>query len=69
MRGYCHVITLNNPQVSPYSAVNPYNPNPFAYDPVEYKLTAGTGVMGSDNDIFLIEVYKWGQITQLGDLA
>lgn len=63
-----HVISLNNPQVTPYSNDNPYHPNPFAYDPVEYKLTAGTAVMGSDGDVFLIEVYKWGQITDLGDL-
>ncbi len=64
-----HVISLNNPQVTPYSNTNPYNPNPFAYDPINYRLTAGTAVMGADNDLFLIEVYKWGQITQLGDLA
>lgn len=63
-----HVISLNNPQVSPY-AVTPYVPNPFAYDPVLYKLTAGTGVLGTDNDIFNIEVYKFGQITALGDIA
>lgn len=62
------VITLNNPQVSPYSNTNPYDPNPYAYDPVEYKLTAGTAVMGADSDVYLIEVYKWGQITDLGDL-
>ena len=63
------VISLNNPQVTPYSNSNPYDPNPFAYDPVTYQLTAGTGVLGTDNDIFLVEVYKWGQITDLGDLA
>jgi len=63
-----HVISLNNPQVFPY-AVTPYVPNPFKYDPITYRLTAGTAVMGSDNDIFLIEVYKWGQIINLGDLA
>lgn len=63
-----HVLTLNNPQVSPYSGSNPYSPNEFAYDPIEYKLTAGTAVMGSDNDQFIIEVYKWGEITDLGDL-
>lgn len=62
------VISLNNPQVNPYSASNPYNPNPFAYDPIEYKLTAGTAVMGADSDVFNIEVYKFGRIVQLGDL-
>lgn len=61
------VISLNNPQVSPY-AVTPYVPTTFTYDPIEYKLTAGTSVMGADNDVFLIEVYKWGQVTDLGDL-
>ncbi len=61
------VISLNNPQVYPYDVV-PYIPTPFAYDPVEYKLTAGTAVMGSDGDVFLIEVYKWGQLVDLGDL-
>jgi hypothetical protein len=63
-----HVLTLNNPQVSPYSSSNPYNPNPFAYDPIEYRLTAGTDVMQSDGDVFLIEVYKFGQVYDLGDL-
>lgn len=63
-----HVISLNNPQVSPYSNSNPYDPNPFQYDPITYRLTAGTAVMGSDGDEFNIEVYKWGQITDLGDL-
>lgn len=64
-----HVITLNNPQVTPYSSSNPYEPNPFKYDPVEYKLTAGTAVMGDDGDEFNIEVYKFGQVTDLGDLG
>ena len=63
-----HVISLNNPQVLPYSNLNPYDPNPFQYDPVTYRLTAGTAVMGSDGDIFNIEVYKFGQIIDLGDL-
>lgn len=62
------VISLNNPQVTPYSNSSPYDPNPYAYDPVQYKLTAGTSVMGSDNDVFLIEVIKYGQVTDLGDL-
>lgn len=61
------VISLNNPQVSPY-ADTPYVPNPFEYDPIEYRLTAGTAVMGSDSDVFLIEVIKYGQVIDLGDL-
>jgi hypothetical protein len=64
-----HVISLNNPQVDPYSNLNPYNPNPFQYDPILYKLTAGTAVMGSDGDEFRIEVIKYGQVYDLGDLV
>ena len=63
-----HVISLNNPQVTPYSNASPYDPNPYQYDPITYRLTAGTAVMGGDGDIFLMEVYKWGQIIDLGDL-
>lgn len=63
-----HVISLNNPQVLPYSNLNPYNPNPYQYDPITYQLIAGTAVMGSDGDIFNIEVYKFGQVIDLGDL-
>lgn len=61
------VISLNNPQQYPY-LVTPYRPTPFAYLPVVYGLTAGTSVMGSDGDVFLIEVIKYGQVTDLGDL-
>lgn len=61
------VISLNNPQVSPY-AVTPYVPNPFEYDPIEYKLTAGTAVMGADGDQYYIEAIKFGQYVDLGDL-
>lgn len=64
-----HVISLNNPQVTPYSNLNPYDPNPFQYDPVTYRLTAGTAVMGSDGDVFNIEVYKFGQVIDLGDIG
>lgn len=64
-----HVISLNNPQVAPYSNLNPYNPNPYQYDPVTYQLTVGTAVMGSDGDVFNIEVYKFGQVIDLGDLV
>lgn len=61
------VISLNNPQQPPY-AVTPYIPNPFKYDPVTYQLTAGTAVMGGNGDVFLMEVYKFGQVTNLGQL-
>lgn len=60
-----HVITLNNPQLTPSS----YTPNPFVYDPINYRLTAGTAVMGDDGDVFSIEVIKYGQVTDLGDLV
>lgn len=63
-----HVISLNNPQVTPYSNASPYDPNPYQYDPITYRLTAGTAVMGSDGDVFLIEVFKYGQVIDLGDL-
>jgi len=63
-----HVISLNNPQVTPYSNTSPYDPNPYQYDPITYRLTAGSAVMGSDGDVFNIEVYKFGQIIDLGDL-
>ena len=62
------VITLNNPEVSPYN-VTPYVPNAFVYEPIEYKLTAGSSVMGSLNDIFNIEVYKFGEVIDLGTLS
>ena len=62
------VITLNNPQVAPYSNTNPYDPNPYAYDPITYKLTAGTAVMGADSDVFYVDVLKFGQYENLGDL-
>jgi hypothetical protein len=61
------VISLNNPQQPPYSVV-PYTPTPFAYDPVLYKLTAGSAVMGADNDVFYIDAIKFGTYVDLGDL-
>ena len=60
-------ISLNNPQQSPY-LVTPYQPTPFVYNPIVYGLTAGTSVMGDDGDVFMIEVIKYGQIIDLGDL-
>jgi len=62
------VISLNNPQQFPY-LVTPYVPTPFVYNPITYQLTAGTDVMQSDGDEFLIEVYKWGAVYDLGDLV
>lgn len=62
------VISLNNPQVAPYSNTNPYNPNPQDFKPIVYRLTAGTDVMGDDGDVFRMKVVKYGQLTDLGDL-
>jgi len=64
-----NVISLNNPQVYPYSNSSPYDPNPYVYNPITYELTAGTSVMGANADVFFIEVYKFGQITDLGQLS
>ena len=63
-----HVISLNNPQVDPYSNSNPYNPNPYNYAPVIYQLTAGTQVMGTDGAHFVMEAYKFGTYYDYGDL-
>lgn len=57
-----HVITLNNPQTGLYVR------NPFVYNPITYRLTVGTAVMGNNSDEFLVEVYKWGQVYDLGNL-
>ena len=61
------VISLNNPQVAPYNVV-PYVPNPFVYNPETFQLLAGTAVMGANNDVYVIEVIKWGQLYNLGHL-
>jgi len=62
-------LTLNNPQVDPYSASSPYGQTPFVYDPITYKLTAGTEVMGGDGDVFFVEIYKFGDFQDLGDIG
>ena len=39
-------------------------------DPVsDEAMTAGSAVMAADSDVFLIEVYKWGNFVNLGDIA
>jgi hypothetical protein len=57
------VIRPNNPLATPYTE------NPYTYDPIEYRLTVGTSVMGTDGDIFRIEVIKYGQFYDLGDIG
>ena len=62
------VLALNNPQQGDY-ATTPYVPNPSFYKPVEYKLTGGSGVIGDDGDVMLLEAYKWGSFKDLGDIG
>jgi hypothetical protein len=64
------VLSLNNPQVSPYN-VTPYVPNPYEYNAPVYQLTFGSAIFdgASDNDIFYFEAIKYGQFVDLGDLA
>ncbi len=62
-----HVISLNNPAVYPYVVV-PYVPNNFRYDPITYRLTVGSAVMGADSDVFYIDAIKFGEYIDLGDL-
>jgi len=58
-----HVLLPNNPAAAAYTA------NAFEYNAVEYKLTAGTAVMATSGDIFRIEVYKYGDMTDLGSFV
>ena len=41
----------------------------FAYDPIVYKLTCGTSVMGTDNDVYVAVAYKWGKVIDHGDIG
>jgi len=42
----------------------------FEYDPISYRLTAGTAVMATDGDVFFIEAIRYGnRIHDLGDLG
>lgn len=42
----------------------------FEYDPITYKLTAGSAIMATDGDIFFIETIRYGnRIFDLGDLG
>ena len=61
-------LSLNNPQVSPYD-VTPYSPTGFTYDPIDYKLTLGTNVVGGDGDVLLVVSYGFGLVTNLGDVG
>lgn len=61
-------LSLNNPQQGAY-ATTPYSPNAFQYDPVTYKLTLGTDVVGGDGDVLRVHNYKFGRILDLGDVG
>ena len=58
-----HVLLPNNPPPASYTA------NAFEYDAVEYKLKVGTAVLATSGDVFRIEVYKYGQMTDLGSFV
>jgi hypothetical protein len=63
-----HSLTLNNPQQSPQD-VTPYVSTGFSYDPVTYKMTLGTDIMQTDNDVLFVEAYGFGSYTNIGDVA
>ncbi len=62
------VLQLNNPQQGAF-ATTPYVPNQFEYLPVDRIMTLGTAVIGDDGDVIRVHSYKFGQITQLGDIG
>lgn len=45
------------------------DPEAYVYDPIVYKLTMGTAVLGSDSDVFYFRCFKYGEIQEWGDLA
>lgn len=66
-----HVNALNHPQVTPYSNTNPYDPNPFSYDPILYQLTIGGAVAAGSailvpSSEFRIVAFKYGKWQDLG---
>jgi len=64
-----HSLALNYPQVSPYSDTSPYNPNAFSYDPITYRMTLGSTIMGTDGDVMLLQSFKYGNFVDLGDIG
>ena len=63
------VLALNHPQTGVYSPSNPYNPNAFIYDEITYQLTAGTDIMATDGDRFVITAIAYGEYEDLGDIG
>jgi len=41
----------------------------FEYDPITYKMTLGTDVIGGDGDVIFVKAIKLGQVTNLGDIG
>jgi len=41
----------------------------FTYDPVTYKLTLGTSIVGGDGDQLFVKCIKLGKVTELGDIG
>lgn len=41
----------------------------FAYDPITYKMTFGTDLMGSDSEVLFVKATKLGKVTNLGDIG
>lgn len=57
------VLSLNNP------SDGTYKPNPYDFKEAVFKLTAGTLVMDTAGDVFRIEVIKYGNTIDLGQLS
>lgn len=41
----------------------------FTYDPITYKLTLGSDVIGGDGDVLRVEAIKYGKVTDLEDIG
>jgi len=41
----------------------------FEYDPITYKMTLGTDVIGGDGDVIFVKAIKLGKVTNLGDIG
>jgi len=41
----------------------------FSYDPITYKMTLGTDLMGANGEVFFVKSIKLGQVTDLGDIG
>jgi hypothetical protein len=41
----------------------------FEYDPITYKITLGTDIIGGNGDVIFVKAIKLGQVTNLGDIG